>query len=270
MSWREIRVHLVQLGARRSKEESATAVEKLLSTIEGPGLAVLPEYSMFDPTGLDPRVVAGAAEPLEGPWLSRVRRIARDRGLCVVVGVFESGPRGKPYNTVVAIDERGEVVGFRRKYFLFDALGYRESSVFEPGGDPWAGLVELCGATIGLAVCFELRFPEVFRAHALRGAEVFIVPSAWYRGPGKEEQYRFLAQARAHENTSWLLAPILYGDNFTGRSMIVNPYGIAEVDAGHGERVVSHTISREAVEEARRRLPLLSILSERLPPAGLM
>ena len=264
MSWEDIRVYLIQLEARRSKEESARAVERLLSRLEGPGLAVLPEYSMFDPTGLEPGVVARAAEHLEGPWLARVRRIARDRGLCIVVGIFEEGPGEKPYNTVVAIGDDGDIIGWRRKYFLFDALGYRESNVFEAGDDPYAGLVNLCGVTVGLAVCFELRFPEVFRRHALRGAEAFVVPSAWYRGPGKEEQYRFLAQARAHENTAWLLAPILYGENFTGRSLIVNPYGIVEVDAGHGERVVAHAIEKKPLEEARAKLPLLRILSERL------
>ena len=267
MSWKELRVYLVQLEARRDKEESAKAVERLLSRIEGPGLAVLPEYSMFDPTGLEPGVVSGAAEPLEGPWLARIRRIARDKGLCVVVGVFEKGPRGKPYNSVVAVGEDGEIVGFRRKYFLFDALGYRESSVFEAGEDPYSGLMNLCGVPTGVAVCFELRFPEVFRRHALGGAEVFVVPSAWYRGPGKEEQYRFLAQARAHENTAWLLAPILYGANFTVGSLIVKPYGMVEVDAGQGERVVDYTIERRILEEARERLPLLQILSERLPEA---
>ncbi len=268
----QVRVRLLQLQAGRGKEEQLSRIEKLLADAQPGTLAAVPEYAMLDPTGLPPETVAGAAEPLDGPWVSRLRRIARENGVCLLATLFEKGPASRPYNSVVAIDEAGEIVGVYRKTLLFDALGYRESDYFTPGDGP-KGPWRLCGLRVGTLVCFEIRFPELFRYHALAGADLIVVPSAWYRGPGKEEQYRFLAQARAHENTVWIAAPILYGENFTGRSMIVDPYGIVVADAGHGERVLEATVDTSRTLEARSALPLLDIIRrhgasprEALPP----
>jgi len=256
---RDVRVGIVQLEVRGSKEENLEALLRLASRLEADIIA-FPEYSMFDPTGMSAEEVLRGAETLDGPWVGALRRLAREKGSCVVGSLYEQGP-GKPYNTLVAIDGQGEIVGVYRKTHLFDALGYRESDVFEPG-DKIFEPVELCGARVGLAVCFELRFPEIFRAQTLMGAEVFIVPSAWYRGPGKEEQYRFLAQARAHENTVWLAAPILYGSNFTGRSLIVDPLGIVRAEAGFGEKTLTALLDAGTLEQARRLLPLIEIHRE--------
>jgi len=252
----DVLVGLVQLEVRESKADNLKAVTRLASRLDADIIAI-PEYSMFDPTGMSAEEVLRGAEPLDGPWVSELRRLAREKGSCIVGSLFEEGP-GKPYNTLVAIDDKGELVGVYRKTHLFDALGYRESDVFHPG-DRLFTPVDLCGARVGLAVCFELRFPEIFRAQALQGAELFIVPSAWYRGPGKEEQYRFLASARAHENTVWLAAPILYGRNFTGRSLIVDPMGVVRADAGFGERTLQARLDSGTLREARRLLPLLEI-----------
>ncbi len=256
------RLVLLQLTPRDSKEEQLHAIEALASRARPGSIIAVPEYAMLDPTGRDPGEVARAAEDLDGPWLSRLRGLARRLESCLVATMFERGPRGKPYNTVVLVDERGEVAGVYRKNLLFDALGYRESDYFEPGPEP-PRPVDLCGLRIGVAVCFEIRFPELFRAQALDGAEAFIVPSAWYTGPGKEEQYRFLAQARAHENTAWLAAPIMYGAHFTGRSLVVNPYGVVVADTGHGERVLEYEVDPGLAREARERLPLLEALRRR-------
>ena len=253
---KDVSVGLIQLQVSRVKEENYRSIVRLASSIEA-DIVALPEYSMFDPTGMSAQEVLRGAEGLDGPWVVDLRRLARERGSCLVGTFFERGP-GKAYNSVVLIDDRGDVVGVYRKTHLFDALGYRESMVFEQGGSLFEP-VELCGVRVGVAVCFELRFPEVFRYQALRGAEVFIVPSAWYRGPGKEEQYRFLAQARAHENTVWLAAPILYGDNFTGRSLVVDPYGVVRAEAGFGEKTLVARLRGEELEAARRALPLLEI-----------
>jgi predicted amidohydrolase len=108
-------------------------------------------------------------------------------------------------------------------------------------------------------VCFELRFPEVFRIHGARGAELVIVPAAWYRGDGKEEALRVLAQARAHENGYYVAVSAHYGSRFTGRSIVVNPLGLVEVDAGWGDRYVEHQLDKSMVEEARRLYPLLEL-----------
>lgn len=256
---RAVRLTLLQLRARSSKEESLRAVQKLLEKApDGLGIISLPEYSMFDPTGLEADRINRLSETIDGPWITAVRQAAKSKGSCIVTTFFEKNRGGKPYNSVALINEEGEIIATYSKTHLFDALGYRESDWFAQGEklfDP----TTLCGARLGLAICFEIRFPEIFRYQAVRGAEVVIVPSGWYTGPGKEEQYRFLAQARAHENTLWIAAPILYGEHFTGRSIIVNPYGVVVADAGYGERILSNLIDLEEVERVREKLPVLKL-----------
>ena len=264
---RSITVSVLQLRARTSKEESSKAVLSLASMARG-DIIVLPEYAMVDPTGIAPQDLYSASEPIEGGWVSTLRRIAREKGSCIVGTLFER--TDKPplvYNTVVLIDERGDIAGVYRKTHLFDALGYRESEKMLPGEELFSP-VDLCGARVGVAVCFELRYPEVFRLQALRGAEVFIVPSAWYRGPAKEETYKFLAQARAHENVSYLVGAVLAGERFTGRSIVVDPYGLVRAQAGFGEELLEYKLDPELLERARRDLPLLSLRRDDLYVLG--
>ena len=255
---RRLRVSVLQVGSSLSKDEARSKIERLARASTG-DILVVPEYAMIDPTGMSPERLYSVAESLEGEWVGFLSSLAREKGSCIVGTMFErSEDPPLVYNTVIAIDDSGRIRRIYRKTHLFDVLGYRESSLIKPGREP-PRPVELCGASVGLAVCFELRYPELFRLQALEGAEVFIVPSAWYRGPGKEEAYRFLAQARAHENVSYLVGAVLYGERFTGRSIIVNPYGVVEADAGWGERVLEHTLEPTLLEEARSTMPLLRL-----------
>ncbi len=257
---RRISIGLVQLGASRSKDEAVRRVERLVRSIEDEvDILVFPEYAMMDPTGLDAEAIYNVSESLEGPWVSLFRRIASERGSCIITTMFERGSRGKAYNTAVLIDSSGDVGGIYRKTHLFDVLGYRESDFLE-AGESLTPPIEACGLRIGIAICFEIRYPEVFRFHALNGADLVVVPSGWYRGDGKEEALRVLAQARAHENVMYIAVPVLYGERFIGRSMLVNPLGIVEVDAGHGERVSTGYIDVGLIEEARRKMPLLQLM----------
>jgi predicted amidohydrolase len=254
-----LRIGLVQLRARRSKSESREAIKALLerSRVEA-DLIALPEYAMFDPTGVPPEHVAREAEQLDGPWVDFISWLAGQYSAYVVATLFEAGPR-KPYNTAIVVSPGGSVVYTYRKLHLFDAYGYRESSYFTPGSTA-PKPVEVKGVKLGIAICFDIRFPELFRLYALQGAQLAVVPSAWYRGPLKEEILRFLAQARAHENTMYVALPVLYGERFTGRSMLVNPLGVVEVDAGPGERYVEGIIDTSTVEQARKELPVLRLV----------
>ena len=253
-----IRVSVLQVEARRSKEEARRAIERLAERSSG-DILVTPEYAMFDPTGMSREEVLRGSEGLDGEWVKALRRLARSKGSCVVGTLFERPRTGeKPYNTVVAIERDGSIVYVYRKTHLFDALGYRESSIFQRGEDPPRPF-SLCGIRLGVAVCFEIRYPEIFRVQALDGAEVFIVPSGWYRGPGKEEAYEFLAQARAHENTAYLVGAILAGERFTGRSLVVDPYGVVRARAGWREEVLEYALDPSIIEAARRDLPLLEL-----------
>ncbi len=251
-------IGLIQLNARLDKAESLKAVRRLATRIPDNSIIAIPEYAMYDPTGVKAEELNRVAETLEGSWVKGLSEIARSKGSCVIGTLIERNSNGKPYNTAVILDERGEVIASYRKTHLFDALGYRESDVFTPGERLFTP-VKACGLRIGLAICFEIRFPEILRYQALKGADLVVIPSAWYTGHGKEEQYRFLAQARAHENTIWIAAPILYGSRFTGRSMVVDPLGVVTAEAGYGEKVLQARVDTREVERAREILPLLGL-----------
>ncbi|NOZ30379.1 MAG: carbon-nitrogen hydrolase family protein [Crenarchaeota archaeon] len=254
----KVKLTLIQLRARKDKEESLRTLKKLIEKAPDGGIIAIPEYSMFDPTGLSAEVINRNAESLEGPWLTMLREQARRKGSCIVATFFEKNQGGKAYNSIALISDEGEIAATYRKTHLFDALGYRESDVFARGEKLFEP-VNFCGVKIGIAICFEIRFPEIFRYQVTRGAELIVIPSAWYTGPGKEEQYRFLAQTRAHENTVWIAAPILYGDYFTGRSIVVNPMGVVVSDAGYGEKTVTVDVDLGELGPVREKLPLLEL-----------
>ncbi|MFN4045894.1 MAG: carbon-nitrogen hydrolase family protein [Acidilobaceae archaeon] len=254
------RIALVQFGALRSKRESLNVIEKLLGEYEGKAdIIVFPEYSMLDPTGLEPTLIYESSETLDGGWVRFFRDLASTRDSCIVSTLFErSREPPRVYNSVVVLNRGGELLGVYRKTHLFDILGYRESSFTAPG-DKLFDPVNACGVRLGLAVCFEIRYPEIFRVQALRGAELVVVPAAWYRGPLKEETLGVLARARAHENNLYVAVAAQYGDNFTGRSVLVDPMGVAVVDAGSGEKIVEAIVDTEIVYRVRARMPLLEL-----------
>ena len=251
-----VRIGVLQAPASKGKEQARKVVEEILSKsrVEA-DIIVMPEYLMMDPTGLGPQDLNSIAEPLDGSWTGWIEELSMEYGACIVATMFEKG-NVKPYNTVIVARD-GVLVYSYRKTHLFDALGYRESDVFERGEKP-PSTVD-CGIKIGTIVCFEIRFPELARRLAVEGAEIIVIPAAWYRGDGKEEALRFLAQARAHENTVYIAVSSLYGNRFTGRSMIINPMGIVVQDLGHGIKYVEADVDRDEISKARLILPLLKL-----------
>ncbi len=252
-----VAVAIIQSASTGSKEESLESVRRLASRIRGqPDLVLLPEYMMFDPTGMAREEVYRLAEDPEGPTWREFSRLAEKLGSCLLGHLFLRAPTGRVWNAAVLYGRDGHPLGVYRKTHLFDAYGYRESEFTEPGDRLWEP-VEACGLKLGIAICYELRFPEVFRAQALAGAEAIAVPAAWYKGPGKEEALSVLARARAHENTTYILLASNAGPNFVGRSMIVHPMGYTLAQAPPWEWTLEAEIDTREVPEARRRLPVL-------------
>src|SRR5215470_2467980 len=140
---------------------------------QGADLAVFPEATQAR-FGSDLRAVA---EPLDGAFGTGLATAAQESGVALVVGVFEPAPDGRVYNTAVAYDGTGDLAAAYRKIHLFDALGERESAVVAPGSEPV--VADLAGVKVGLATCYDVRFPELARALAVRGAELIAVPAAW-------------------------------------------------------------------------------------------
>ncbi len=159
-------------------------------------LIVFPEATMSSFAGAAHR----AAQPLDGPWASRVRELAAEAGLTVVAGMFTPGA-GRARNTLLVT---GAAETHYDKLHLFDAFGQVESDDIEPG----AALASFSLGThqVGLATCYDVRFPSLFTSLARGGAEVIVLPASWASGPGKLHQWRTLVTARAMDSTSFVVA----------------------------------------------------------------
>ncbi len=219
---------------------------------EGADLVVFPEAWArdFGEPGSDLGVFA---EPLDGPFVSEVERVAAERGTTVIAGLFERSD-STPYNTVVV---RGAARADYRKIHLYDSFGYRESDVLAPG--PWEPLtVEIGGTTVGVMTCYDLRFPELARALVDRGAEVLVVPAAWVAGPRKVDHWTTLLRARAIENTVYVVGVGQPGPRYTGHSMVVGPLGDVLVEAGAEAVTLRAALDLAAVAQARRTNPSLA------------
>ena len=144
------------------------------------------------------------AEPLEGPFVNSLAGLASKYGLHIVSGFWESEPGDhRVHNSAVILTPEGKILHNYRKIHLFDALSIRESDRMIPG-DNLPPIFTINGVRIGVAICYDLRFPELFRNLALQGAQLIAVPSAWYAGPLKEEHWLTLLKARAIENTIYI------------------------------------------------------------------
>ena len=254
-----IRVGILQFGAVKSKERNLAKIKSLIKSPMA-DLIVLPEYSMYDVVSCRPEEVLSIAEPLSGPFVRGLAKVAREYSTYLVAGVIERAD-ASVFNTAVVLSPSGDLVGKYRKVHLFDAYNYRESEYFSPGDSP-SPVIDVGKARIALAICFDIRFPELFRMYAVSGAEVVVVPSAWFRGPLKEETLAFLARARAHENTVYLALSVQYSKDFTGRSMVVDPLGVIIADLGVGEKYAEVLIDLDYIGEARKTLPVLKLRRE--------
>jgi predicted amidohydrolase len=257
-----MRTGLCQFSASQDVAANRRAVAAVVEEAAAAGarLVVLPEASMcgFGSTGTD---LTGIAEPLDGPFVTTLRRSAAHNGCTVIAGTFEPSPiTGKVFNTVVVVGPDGAVDHYR-KVHLYDGLGWKESDTMEPGaaGGDNVVTVEVEGFHLGVMTCFDLRFPEVARTLIDAGADLLVVPAAWVSGPGKGEQWRVMLQARAIENTAYVLGVGQPGPVYTGLSMAVDPRGhvmasLPEVGTG----IIGVDLDPERIGAVRSALPLLA------------
>lgn len=232
----------------------------------GARFAALPENVVF--MG-DTRRRAGLAEPLDGPLAATLCGSARAHGLWLLVGGFpeRSPDPDKPFNTAFLVSPAGEITSHYRKIHLFDVdlpdgRSIRESSYTSPGGEVVTAAVD--DVPIGLSVCYDLRFPELYRAQVARGARLLTVPSA-FTVPTGQAHWHLLLRARAVENQCFVVAPAqcgVHGDtgrSSYGHSLIVDPWG--EVLAERLEDtpgVITADLDFARQDELRARLPVLS------------
>lgn len=262
-----MRIALAQIITGRDLAENLALVADYAARAKAGGaeLVVFPEATMraFGNSLLD------IAEPLDGPWASRLRAIAADQDIVIVAGMFTpgaGGDSGKVRNTLL-VTGRGIETSYD-KIHLFDAFGFAESDTVDAGTSPVT--FEFDGVTFGLATCYDIRFPALFTENADRGAEVNIVCASWGSGPGKADQWKLLARARAADSTTLVLAcgqgdPASQGiepkgaaPTGVGHSVVVSPFGevLEELDGAPG--LLFADLDPAVVKEARTKLPVLA------------
>jgi len=261
-----LRVACVQLHSTEVKADNLATAERLVARAAATGadLVLLPEK--WNALG-SPDVFRAAAEPLEGgETVEAMRSWARTHGITIVGGSITESREGreKLSNTCVVLDPEGEIAAVYRKIHMFDVeVGgqvYRESEAEEPGDE-----IVVCDAEgwrVGLTVCYDLRFPELYRILAVGGAELLTVPAAFTLFTGKDH-WELLLRARAVENQCYVAAANVWGSHgggkaSYGRSMIVDPWGVVLAAAPDEDTVVSAEIDRARMARIRKSLPALT------------
>jgi predicted amidohydrolase len=260
-----LRVACVQINSSPSKAENLERVEPLVARAAATGadLVLLPEKW----NGLGSHeILLDVAEALDGgETVEAMSRWARTHGVTLVGGSIAERREGrdKLANTCVVFDPDGEVAAVYRKIHMFDVevggVVYRESEIEEPGDGPVSCEVE--GWRLGLTVCYDLRFPELYRILAVEGAELVTVPAAFTLVTGKDH-WELLLRARAVENQCYVVAAnqwgVVEGKASYGRSSIVDPWGVVLAQAPDGDGVVSAELDRAHMERIRRSVPSLA------------
>jgi predicted amidohydrolase len=267
-----MRAAAVQLNSTEDKDLNLERAERLTrsAAADGAELIALPER--LNVRGSDAAYDA-AAEPLEGPTLQWAQRLARELGIDLVAGTFAERREGedKLSNTSVHVGPDGELRAVYRKIHMFDVVvggvEYRESARHGPADE--IVLSETAdGVPLGLTVCYDLRFPELYRILALRGARIVTVPSNFTRVTG-EAHWEVLLRARAIEDQVFVVAPAQLGrqapdgDGY-GNSMIVDPWGEVLARAPDEECFVAADLDLARQDDVREKLPSLA---NRVPAA---
>jgi deaminated glutathione amidase len=265
----EMRAAAVQLNSTADKPRNLEVAKRLVreAAADGADLVVLPEK--WNVLG-DAAALIEGSEPLGGPTITEARSWARELGIHLVAGsIAELVPgQEKSFNTSVLIRPDGELDATYRKIHMFDVdvggVAYRESEHEEAGAE--IVTAELAGdldrVNLGMTVCYDLRFPELYRILAVRGANVITIPSAFTLDTGKDH-WEVLLRARAIENQAFVVAPNQIGEapphyRSYGRSAIVDPWGVVLAKAPDEECFVAADLDLELQGRIRTSLPSLA------------
>jgi predicted amidohydrolase len=206
--------------------------------------------------------LAPIAEPLDGSWASAVRAIAERAGVVVVAGMFVPADDGRVTNTLLATGPGVEA--HYDKIHLYDAFGFAESDTVAPGHEPV--LITVDGVNVGLTLCYDVRFPELYVELAKRGAQLITVHASWGTGPGKLEQWTLLARARAIDTTGVVAAvgQAYPGDELAkagpvgvGGSLIASATGEVLASAGAYPQLLVTDVDLDAAQKARETIAVL-------------
>lgn len=257
---RLVKVATAQFEPSTNVETNITKIREFVTAAksEGAELVVFPEESMLV---ADPGTSDEFRHTVRENWddfKQEIVRLATSNKIAIVACGYEPIEHvDRVHNTIVIVDAAGTTLAEYRKIHLYDAFHYKESDYVQHG-QVLPPVVDINGFRMGIANCYDLRFPELFRSLSDQGADVLLMPAAWVRGPGKEEHWTTLLAARAIENVSWVVASGTVGEDTAGLSCIIDPLGttVASID-GHDERIVTAELTRDKLTQARKALPAL-------------
>jgi predicted amidohydrolase len=276
-------VALVQVKVSPKKEENLEFMRKSVAHAadKGARLIVFPEYfTAYATPGTEyevsPKQTYEISEPSNGAFAAETARLAKSHGINIVTTFYERGKRpGEIYDSAIVSAPEGGKNFIYRKIHLFDALGAQESKRFA-AGDKLSEIIDINNSSdsaeskfsLGVEICYDIRFPELTRSLALDGANVIAVPSAWARGAMKEEHWFIMLRARAIENGVYVLAPDQVDNGCIGRTTSIDPFGVVMTDMGETEGVSFVELDHRRIEEVRQKLPLLRHRKQKLYALG--
>lgn len=257
----------VQLNSMPDMEHNLARSRAFIEEAAGRGarLVALPEhFAYLGPEDRHPP----SAQPLNGPLTAEFGDLAKKLKIFLLLGSFpEAAAAGELlYNTSVLLGPEGQILAVYRKMHLFDVdlpggPTYQESQFIQPGSEVVVAPLPGTPFTAGLAICYDLRFPELFRALAAQGADLLFLPAAFTLITGRDH-WEVLLRARAIENQAYVVAPAQFGTHTPGRrsygrALIVDPWGLILAQAPDGEGVIYARLDHQRLTRLRRELPSL-------------
>jgi predicted amidohydrolase len=269
----KITIGLSQMNTGAEKSENLAAAKAAIRDLAGKGaeLIMMPEHFNFLGPG---RLKQQNAESLEAsPTLDMIRREARDLNVHIHLGSFLEKEGAHIYNTGIVVDPHGEIAAKYRKLHLFDVeipggRKYLESRTITAGDE--VATFSIGNFVFGMATCYDLRFPELFRRLTHLGAHVLLLPAAYTMQTGRDH-WEVLLRARAIENLCWVAAAGQWGaippDHLCyGRSMVINPWGLVVAQATDDVTTITAELDLESLQDIRTRFPVLDHVREDMFP----
>jgi len=255
----------IQMNCGGPKEDNIEKACRMISIAGDRRVDIICLPEMFSEVVPPSELKKKRGEMIPGPSTDRLKELARKFGVAIIAGSIIEQRGDQKFNTSVLIDRNGEIIGRYSKIHLFNAFQFKESEAITHGSE--LGVFEINGIRVGLTICYDLRFPEIYRWLALQGAKVVFVPSAFV-SPNMDH-WRLCARARALENGIFIVGVNQIGGasgiNFLGRSLVVDPWGNIISSASNREMVLFADLDTQVIEETRTQLPLLSQLRFKPP-----
>lgn len=254
-----VRVAIAQTNPSIDAEANFATIEKFTAQAAAGGarLVVFPEEAaLLADESIKPRM-NDIARKVWFKFVDIVSKLSREYRLAIIAAGYEPNDSGLPYNTIVAYSSNGERIALYRKMHTYDAFTYQESEYVSKGSE-LSPIIDLEGIRVGIANCYDVRFPELFRSMADREVDVISLSAAWVAGKGKEQHWDVLTKARAIENVSWVLASGTVGSDSVGLSRVIDPLGVVVASANaHEESLIFAEVDSSRTRSARDLLPAL-------------